>query len=295
MGWLRKIAYAARQLNYTGTFVYQHGNQVETSRIIHLADASGEIEKLEALDGPLREIVRKNDEVTCFFPASKTVKLEKRTARRNFPGLLPEQLAGLAENYTIRKADQERVAGFDCQAIVLEPKDNFRYGHRFCAENVSGLLLKARMLNDRSETLEQFAFTQLTLGGSIDKESLKPRYDGRGPGWKTDQSGPSDAGNASTGWTVGSTPPGFRKTMEMRRTLFNRSTPVTHLVFSDGLAAVSVFIEPLQKDSSMLPGLSQHGAITIFVRNHGDYRVTVLGEAPPATVTQIGNSVAYQR
>ena len=95
--WLKKIATASRQINYAGTFVYQHGRQMETSRIAHLADASGDYEKLETLDGPAREFIRNNDNVTCYLPDSKAVVVEKRTARQ-FPAFLPEQISGLTDN-----------------------------------------------------------------------------------------------------------------------------------------------------------------------------------------------------
>ncbi len=161
---LQKIADAARQLNYAGTFVYQHGDQVETSRIVHFADASGEYEKLETLDGPRREIIRNNDEVMCYYLDAKIMRSEKRVARRSFPALLPEQLSALTEYYQIRKGEPERIAGFDSQALVLEPRDGMRYGHKFWAEANSGLLLKARMVNERHNVVEQFSFTQLAIG-----------------------------------------------------------------------------------------------------------------------------------
>ena len=81
-----------------------------------------------------------------------------------FPALLPEQLSSLTEYYEIRKGEPERIAGFDSQALVLEPKDGMRYGHKFWAESATGLLLKARMVNERHNVVEQFSFTQLIIG-----------------------------------------------------------------------------------------------------------------------------------
>ncbi|MBC7944983.1 MAG: transcriptional regulator, partial [Burkholderiales bacterium] len=187
LAWLQKIARSARELNYAGTFVYQHGNQVETSRITHFVDAAGEHEKLEALDGSPREIIRNNDQVMCYFPDAKTVKVDKRSASRTFPALLPEQLTGLANNYQIRIGSQNRIAGHDCQVVILEPKDKLRYGHRFCAAIDSGLLLKAKMLNERNDVVEQFAFTQLTIGDAIGKEMVESRFDAKTLGWKFDR------------------------------------------------------------------------------------------------------------
>jgi sigma-E factor negative regulatory protein RseB len=110
---LQRVADAARDLNYAGTFVYQHGDQAETSRIIHLVEGDNEIEKLETLDGPRREIIRNNDEVLCYYPEARIVRSEKRVSRRTFPALLPEQLTSITENYQIRRGATERIAGYD--------------------------------------------------------------------------------------------------------------------------------------------------------------------------------------
>jgi sigma-E factor negative regulatory protein RseB len=291
---LEKIANAARELNYVGTFVYQHGDQAETSRIVHFVDGSGEYEKLETLDGPRREIIRNNDEVLCFYPDAKIVRSEKRVARRTFPALLPEQLSALTENYQIRKGKPERIAGFDSEALVLEPKDGMRYGHKFWADAASGLLLKARMVNERHGMVEQFSFTQLVIDGAVTREMVKPSYSVRFPEWRLDQFSNHLINNIESGWVVTSFPAGFRKITEMRRSKQGGSAPVTHMVYSDGLAAVSVFIEPSASRSRINEGLSHQGAINIYTRTINDQVVTVLGEAPAATVMQIANSVTFR-
>src|SRR5205085_8424889 len=109
--WLKKMAAASRQLNYSGTIVYTHGNQVETSRVVHYVNsAGGEFEKLETLDGPAREVVRSNDQVTCYLPNAKVVLVEQRNKNaQHFPALLPESVSGLTENYTVRDAGVDRV------------------------------------------------------------------------------------------------------------------------------------------------------------------------------------------
>ena len=123
LAWLQKMAAAAQRLNYTGTFTYQSGGNSETSRITHLVDAAGEQEKLEVLDGSPREVVRSNDEVKCFLPDDKLVIVEKRGRYKTFPALLPASVSTLGEFYLIRLGDVSRVAGFDSQLILLEPKD----------------------------------------------------------------------------------------------------------------------------------------------------------------------------
>lgn len=292
-GWLHKIAGAAQQLNYQGIFIYQHGSSIETSRITHHVDAQGEHEKLEALDGPPREIIRNNDEVMYFLQDQKIVKIEKRKVKASFPALLiPSQFSSLAENYHIRKSEPLRIIGYDCESFVLEPKDNLRYGHKLWADSNTGLLLKAKMVNEKNEVIEQFSFIQLKIGGPINKEAVKPSYSPIPSDWLLDRSG-LNIQSQDTGWSVKNQPVGFKKVSEMKRN-FSGKSAVSHLVFSDGLAAVSVFVEPIPDKAQALKiiqGLSQHGALNVYTKPLNDYLVTVVGEAPAVTVMQIGNSV----
>ena len=290
---LGRIATAARTLNYSGTFVYQHGQRVETSRIVHFVDTDGEHEKLEALDGPRREIIRNNDEVLCYYPDAKIVRSQKRIGQRSFPALLPDTLKAITQYYTVRKGPSERVAGFDSQAVILEPKDGMRYGHTLWADTASGLLLKARTLNEARQVVEQFSFTQLTIGSGVTKEMINPTYQATFPEWRLDQFAQAKLNDSETGWTVRNFPPGFQKIMEIRRTKQGGRIAVTHMVYSDGMAAVSIFVESIS-GRTVTEGLSRQGAINIYRRIVGDNVITVLGEAPADTVMQIGDSVSFQ-
>jgi len=289
---LRQMASAARQLNYTGTFVYKHGSQIETSRIWHMTDASGDYERLETLDGPPREIVRVNDEVTHFYPGIKTAKIERWGVARRFPAVISEQLAAVVANYSIRKGGMARVAGYDCQITILEPRDALRYGHAFCAEARSGLPLRAKTFNDRNETVELFAFTQVDINAALTREHVRARYDATGPGWKVDHATGTPSTEADSGWIVLNRPAGFRKVLELKRTIHGKAA--AQLVFSDGLAAVSVFVEPAIAGARASQELTHQGAINIFTRPQAGYVVTSLGEAPASTVMQFGNSVTLR-
>jgi sigma-E factor negative regulatory protein RseB len=298
--WLKKMASASRQQNYSGTIVYQHGNSVETSRVAHFVNsAGGEFEKLETLDGPAREVIRSNDQVICYLPNAKTVLIEERNRNaRNFPALIPESLQGINENYRIRTEEVDRVAGHDCQWIALEPRDNLRYGRRFCAELGSSLPLRAQTMNEKNEAIESFGFTQLTLGGQFSRERVKSKYaeKSRAQNWRVDRSAFSMAPPtpADTGWVLSKPMPGFKKLMEAKRSLGGRTGAVSQIVLSDGLAAVSIFIEPMLQ-AQPASAASHQGAVNIFKRVHGNYVVTVLGEAPAATIMQIAHSVELKQ
>ena len=294
LSWLQRIHAATQKLSYTGTFVYRSGDQAETSRIVHIAGRHGPQEKLETLDGRPREIVRSGDEVKCYLPDSKTIKVDKQTDHKVFPALLPENLQDIGEHYGVSAGPTDRVAGHECQAIILQPKDKLRYGRKLCADMKTGMLLKSQTLNDKGEPIEQFAFTEIHIG-KVGYDQLKPTFLAQSRAWHIENSGAVTASLAASGWSIGAQLPGFRKVTEMRRTQ-GGSNEVGHVVYSDGLAAVSVFIEPLANKTSLPPpGLSHQGAINIYSRQIANHLVTVVGETPAESVKKLAESVQYHK
>jgi sigma-E factor negative regulatory protein RseB len=291
--WLARTSAAARELNYIGTIVYQHGDRVDTSRLVHMNDGGNELEKLVNLDGPAREVIRSRGEVRCYYPEAKILRIEPRSFRNAFPALSAIEQKALSENYEFRKAEAGRVAGLDAQAWQFEPKDELRFGHKFWVDNATGLLLKARISNERGELVEQFSFTDLSIGVKIDRAMVEPTWSATSSDWRMQKPPLGDIEAHDTGWIVGKTPPGFSKIVEGYRPLRNRQEPVVHLVYSDGLVAVSVFIERLGATHQPRPlGPSHQGGMNVYVRPFDDRVVTVLGEVPPATVRQMAMSVA---
>ena len=288
---LTRIAKSARELPYTGVFIQQTADGMSTSRITHLVDSAGvELEKLEMLDGPLTEIVRRNEEMYCYHPDAKTVRVDRRVSGRFFPSLISGNPKAIAENYTVTVGHVERVAGFDCQWVILEPKDAMRYMQKLCAELGTGLLLRARMYNDRNQMLEQFMFTQLDLNRSLARHSIRSRFE-QLPGWRTTESAKS-VKTTDTGWQVAQLPAGFKKVAEMIRTLAGRPAPVSQLVYSDGLLNVSVFVEPVQGTAQTSGArMTDDSPIAFAMRPVADHQVTVMGEVPMAAVQTIADSV----
>ena len=293
--WLKKMVAAAHQTNYTGTFIYQSGSYVETSRITHLSDGENEHERLEGLDGVRSEIIRKNDQVWCYL-GDRKVMVAKLDGARTFPALLPQQFVLLQENYVIRRAEESRVAGFSAHGIVFQPRDKMRYMHKMWAHVDSGLLLKAVVLDESSRVIEQYAFTQLKIGGDIDRKWIVPN---KSPNQLVDQNISGNAASAdhaiqkASGWLVYALPAGFKKTTEVSRYLQGTNKLVTHLVYSDGLAGISVFIEKLGDRSGVKQGLSGKGLIHVFTKVLDENLLTVIGEVPPRTVIQVAESVRY--
>lgn len=298
--WLKKIQSSAQKLNYSGTFVYQQGNHVRTSRITHIFNGKNELEKLEILDGKPREYIRNNEEVACYIPEVKSIRVEKRVTKDVFPAILGANPADLAEHYHFKKGETGRIAGFDCQAIILEPKDKLRYGYKLWADKSTGLLLKAQTLNEKNDVVEQIAFTQLSIG-HIDPSRVKSSFPNT-QGWRVENAVMSET-NLS-GWTVKDIPPGFKKIREMKRLVTDTAPAnaadnaaptqreVSQIVYSDGLAAISVFIE--SGTQSRTEGSMQQGAMNIVGKRQGDYWLTVVGEVPAAAIKQVSNSIEFK-
>ena len=289
---LNKINQATHRLSYTGTFIYQQGTRTEVSRIARIADPAGSIEKLEVLDGVPREVVRTRDGVRCYLPASQTVKIERASAQRDFPSILPDRLNELPQYYVATRGEPERIAGYDCVSVKLTPRDDLRYGYVLWADANSGMLLRARTVNEKGETIEQFTFTQLQIG-PVARDKVRPKHAARN--WRVEDAAAAPADLSEAGWTVNPDLPGFRKIDEVRRRL-RESQLVGQVVYSDGLAAVSIFIEPLaERREVMRTGMSNLGAFNIYTREVANHLVTVVGETPAASVRRIADRVEFKR
>lgn len=293
-GWLKKIVLAAHRTDYTGTFFYQSGDYTETSRITHLTDGENEYERLESLDGERSEIIRKNDQVWCYL-GDRKVMVAKRGGARTFPALLTEQLSLLQENYVIRPGETDRVAGFHAQSISFHPRDKMRYAHRMWVHADTGLLLKAVVLDERGHVIEKYAFTQLNIGGGIDRGWIVPNNStGRGAHAETlSSTKENNVVKGESGWRVYDLPAGFKKTTEVIRHLKGRDQAVTHLAYSDGLSGISVFVEKLNDKTGVEQGLHSKGVMQVFIKVQDDNLLTVVGEVPAHTVMQVAESVRY--
>ena len=289
---LQRIAQGSRQLTYSGTFVYRSGGRVDSSRIAHSMNNGLEVERIEALDGSPREVVRMGGEVKCFFPEEKLVIVENRSIQRGFPVLLTSGLGSLPEHYSIRSGRLGRIAGVRSRAVLLEPRDDLRYGHEFWMDTASGLLLKASLLGDRGETLESFAFTEVKIGGQLEYGALRPHFDSAGV--RIQQVRATELKPEEMGWNFRTMLPGFRKVVATRRQAAPGSPESLHVVFSDGLASISVFIEP-----GGLAGepetVSAVGPVNVYRRQLGEDRLVIMGEVPAIALRKLGDGIERKR
>lgn len=292
--WLERMVEATQSLNYVGVFVYRNGDRMETMRIVHRANGRGERERLVSLSGAVREVLRDEKQVTCILPDTRSVVVGKSRSRSLLPGRLLRTADGLTRHYALSVEEGERVAGRDTRLVKISPKDGYRYGHRFWIDAGTGLLLKSELYGEGSEPLEEIVYTSIDTPQQIDDALLEPSISGQGFTWYTNER-PSAAQSAgSQRWRVTWVPPGFMLREHDRDPVPTRRTPVEHLWYTDGMASLSVFIEPLPRGGEPLEGPTRIGAVNAFGRVVDSHQVTVVGEVPPLTAQGVGESVVAE-
>lgn len=291
--WIQAARTAALRVNYTGTIIYQAGGEMSSSRITHMFDGSKSHERIQTLDGKPREYLRKrsgsDDEVQCLIPESKKIIVEKRSVEDSFPSLASASPDEILQRYEAKLGPVERVAGLEAQALALEPRDNLRYAYRLWLDRATGLLLRAQTLDERKEVIEQISFSDVRIGERIDRSALKSPWST--DGWSVVRSEYRQADLAKLGWIV-PTPDGFRRTKEVVRRM--HSADAMQVVFADGLATISVFIEPGSAIADPPDAVRIHGPTSAFSRRVSEALVTVVGEVPPGTVRAVAQSVEFR-
>lgn len=293
--WLRKMSRAAHTLNYEGAFVYSFDNHMHAMRIVHSADTTGERERLVSLNGPAREVIRDHNLVTCILSDDRSVLVENAHPSKQFPPAFPINTETLNTYYSFALAGTERMAGRPAQKIIIRPRDNYRYGYTLWVDKKTGLLLRTNLLNATSKPVEQFMFTDIKYLKHVPDKWLKPSVSGKKFTWyEPDKLGDNMPSSSPRHWQVTELPSGFKLDVYRRHKLAPERPAVVHMVFSDGMASVSVFIEKLSNQTDTLLGSSRIGAVNAYGRHLDDHYVTVVGEVPQDAVQLIANSLVYK-
>ena len=290
--WLERMPVATRTLNYEGVFVYRHSGGMETIRVIHRVVDGKEQERLTSLDGDRREVLRDPERVTCIWSDNKSVLVDESRRRGLLGSALFQADDRLRQHYRLEMGGHARIAGRAAQEVRVAPVDEFRYGYRLWLDVGSGLLLKAQLLDEKAAVLEELLFTRIELPEEIPDNVLEPEVASEGFDRHTNAGPPVPAPKAAPPqWAVSWVPAGFHQTGYSREPLVDGQAPVDHLVFSDGLAAFSVYLERITGERSPFEGLSQMGALAAYGKRIGEFQVTVVGDVPRVTVDRVGRSV----
>jgi len=291
--WLNEMSSAMQALNYDGTFVYLHDNKLETMRIIHQVSEGGEKERLVSLTGSPREVLRDDRVVTCIMPDSKSVMIGQSRPGQPFP-VLPKDLDTLSRYYLLEDAGEDRMTGYMTRVIKIKPRDALRYGYRFWIDKETRMLLKFDLAGADGKAIEQVMFTSLDIGGRIPEAALKPSLTGDGYTWyrQEDNSNRLDKKDDVPAWTVDHLPAGFSMVHFQHKHMLKDNASAEHMVFSDGLATVSVYVEELPEGEAPVTGMSSMGAMNAYRAQVDGYQVTVVGEVPGTTVKMIAQSLS---
>ena len=295
MDWVQKMSYAMRNLNYQGDFVYLHENQLESMRISHYKDANGEKERLISLNGEAREVIRDNQNLTCIWPSSRKVVVDFSRKNTFSPIFIPEDIARLEKFYDMKMLDNDRVAGMSTVVVHIDPRDKYRYGMKFWINDQNGLMMKSSLINEDGKVIEEVMFTSLKLFDGDEKLVIDtmPKIDKNFTLVRYHSGDSSKSFAADNAWQLANAPGGFWRESVLKRKIPGTDHFVQQMVYTDGLASLSIFIE--KKTGLSSGGMSSMGAVNAFIRILNDYSVTAIGEVPAITVKQLAESVSYQQ
>ena len=290
--WLDKMNRAVEELNYQGTFVHVLEGTAETLRIIHRNDGGRSGERIESLDGAGREIIRQDNEVQCILPDRKVVLLEERKDISPLVSSLPSYSDDIEPHYALKLHSTTRVANRNAQILEIKPRDEFRYGYMLWLDRETAMPLKSQLIDDKGVIVEQILFTDIDLHGKIPADALAPTIDTTG--FTTLRPPESSTLAAEIPWRAAAVPGGFKLSVATQSQIAGSEYPVEHLVYSDGLATVSVFIEDPHTKSEVTEGFSKMGSTNAFSLTLRGRKVTAVGEVPRQTVRTIASSLVAE-
>jgi sigma-E factor negative regulatory protein RseB len=293
--WLARIQQAAANTSYQGTLVFSAAGAVSSSRVTHICDGRQRYERIEVLDGRARVQYRHNEQALTVWPASKLARVEQRDLVAEFPAL-PAAPQSVLDYYDMGLLARDRIAGREAEVLMLKPRDKLRFAQRLWVDRDTGLLLRNDLLGPAGETLESSVFSELQLVGKWSAESvLGPMK--RLEGFRVLRPQVERTQPDNEGWVLARPVLGFvlvacsKRSMDMAA---DADTPaggstagpvqVLQSVFSDGLAHVSVFIEPFDASRHKQPMGTSLGATHTMTHRQGDWWLTVVGEVPMSTV-----------
>lgn len=289
--WLDKMSRASRQQNYQGTLVIRQRDKMQAIQVKQGIGSLGSWQTLQTLTGEEQIIIRHNNQVTTIFPGKKLITVSENLAGSVDKGplhpALPDNRNVLREFYQLRLSGESRVANKSTQILQMLPQDNHRYGHVFWLDQDSGLLLKSDLIDEQGNVIEQMMYSDIQLLSEapqkvVEADSLKDYR-------KIRLIGQQDVSQQR--WLARQMPAGFKLMRSDQVSHHSQQVPVYHMIYSDGMASVSVFVEPRVENDSGMAGLSNMGAVNAYSVYLADVYITAIGEVPADTVRMIAESV----
>ncbi len=289
--WLNKMAVAVQTTNYEGTVNRLQNGKLESLKVVHVVTDGVIHEKVVMQEGNGLEIIRIGNEVQCILPDKKSVLIEEWNDQSTLFSSLPSRDIRIGSEYDVSIVREERVAGRKAVLLAIRPHDGYRFGHRFWLDIETGFPLQTRLIGDDGEAIEQVKFADITLNADIHASAVAPSISIENFRWFT-QPQRKITQSVSSPWDSDNLPSGFRVMSSHEENLPGREARVIHILYSDGLANVSVFIEPT--NDKKIARRSRVGASSSYSIETSGYRVTAVGEVPAMTVQQIATSMQPQ-
>lgn len=271
--WLERMSRAVEQLNYRGTFVHVHDGTLETLHIVH------------------RNVPGGTGERVLVFPDRRIVLYESRSDSP-LVSALPSDAAELEPHYEITLGGDARIAERAVQVLEIKPRDEFRYGHTLWLDQATAIPLRSDLVNEQGDVVEQILFTQIEIAAEGSDAPLEPAVDTTG--FTTLRAPESTPVEGEIAWRAAAVPGGFKLSVATQSPIEGSDTPVEHLVYSDGLATVSVFIEDPATQADVREGFSTVGSTNAYSTTVRGRKVTAMGEVPRQTVRTIASSLVSE-
>lgn len=286
--WLDRMSSAVQTTNYEGTVVRLQDGKVEAFEVVHTIADGVVREKVIFKDGNGLEIIRNGNEVHCIFPDRQSVLVEEWNDQSTLFSTLPSSDLRFGSEYDVSIDSFERVAGRKAVMLAIRPHDNYRYGHRIWLDIKTGFPLQTQLLGDDNVPLEQVKFANIDIHPDILASALAPSYSTDNWKWYSEPRRKAKR-EVETDWVGDDIPAGFRVMSTKQELLPGSDDPVTHILYSDGLASISVFIAAGNEKQTVKR--SRVGASNSYSTNIDEFRVTAVGEVPDTTVERIASSM----
>ena len=287
--WLSRMGTAVQMTSYEGTVIRIRDGKAEALKVVHTFSDGVIREKVVAQEGNGLEIIRNGNEVHCILPDRQSVLVEVWDDQSTLFSTLPSSEVRFGSEYDVSIVREERVAGRQAILVAIRPHDGYRYGHRIWLDIETAFPLQAQLIGDDGTPLEQVKFADISLNKDISASALAPSYSTENFRWLT-QPARHVSHDLETSWTSSEMPQGFKAVATHGETMPGSDEVVTHIVFSDGLASVSVFVA--SQGSAISEGPSRVGGSNSYSAIIDGHRVTAVGEVPAMTVKQIASTMA---
>ena len=289
--WLDRMANATQTLDYEGTVIRIAEGRAEALKVVHSVSDGVIRERVVAQEGNGLEIIRNGNEVHCILPESRSVLVEEWNDQSTLFSTLPSGRIRTSNQYDLIIVREDRVAGRTALMLAIRPHDEYRYEHRVWLDSETGFPLQTQLIGDDGSWLEQVKFADISLGGDVLSSALAPSYSTENFRWLTSprrEATPVDVSDLH-GEEL---PPGFRVTSAQEEMLSGSDKPVTHIMYTDGLATVSVFIS--EDSGEAVTERSNTGASNTYSVVIAGHRVTAVGDVPAATVERIADAIRIE-